>query len=92
MRLLINKIFPLLRYIEDCVSREEALQLLTQSHALKPAREAELVRSGLPAYTTAAGWLGYSQEKIVRLRWVPGPDLASQTEHFQQAVHGGRVQ
>ena len=23
--------------------------------------------SGLPAYTTAAGWLGYSEEKIVRL-------------------------
>ena len=22
---------------------------------------------GLPAYTTAAGWLGYSEEKIVRL-------------------------
>ena len=24
-------------------------------------------KKGLPAYTTAAGWLGYSEEKIVRL-------------------------
>jgi len=54
-------------YIEDCVTREEALHLLTKSHHLKASREQDLVKSGLPAYTTAAGWLGYSQEKIVKL-------------------------
>ena len=58
------------RYIEDCVTREEALELLRQSDALKKGREDVLVKSGLPAYTTAAGWLGYSNEKIVRLRLV----------------------
>jgi L-fuconate dehydratase len=28
------------------------------------AREAEIVRSGYPAYTTSAGWLGYSDDKV----------------------------
>src|SRR5207245_2544929 len=27
-------------------------------------REAEMLRSGFPAYTTSAGWLGYSDEKL----------------------------
>ena len=26
-----------------------------------------MLRDGYPAYTTSAGWLGYSDEKIVRL-------------------------
>ena len=58
------------RYIEDCITKAEALQLLRQSHPLKASREKELLSSGLPAYTTAAGWLGYSEEKIVKLRSV----------------------
>ena len=52
------------------MTREEALELLRQSDGLKAGREDVLVKSGLPAYTTAAGWLGYSNEKIVRLRSV----------------------
>ena len=52
------------------MTREEALELLRQSDGLKAGREDVLVKSGLPAYTTAAGWLGYSNEKIVRLRLV----------------------
>ena len=28
------------------------------------AREKDLVGTGVPAYTTAVGWLGYSDEKI----------------------------
>merc|ERR1719220_1784802 len=54
-------------YIEDCVTRAEALDLLAQSQTLKASREKELLSAGLPAYTTAAGWLGYSEEKIVKL-------------------------
>jgi len=39
-----------------------------RAHApTRAAREAELRRSGYPAYTTSAGWLGYSDEKIRRL-------------------------
>jgi L-fuconate dehydratase len=56
------------RYIEDALSREEALELLTGMSAGRAQRLAELERmGGYPAYTTSAGWLGYSEEKIVRL-------------------------
>lgn len=54
-------------YIEDCVTKEEALELLKNCEQKKSAREKEVTESGLPAYTTAAGWLGYSEEKIVKL-------------------------
>merc|ERR1712012_1509177 len=54
-------------YIEDCVTKDEALELLTKSEGKKSLREREVTESGLPAYTTAAGWLGYSEEKIVKL-------------------------
>jgi L-fuconate dehydratase len=30
----------------------------------RAAREAEMLKEGYPAYTTSAGWLGYSDEKI----------------------------
>src|SRR5213594_379517 len=30
----------------------------------RASREAEVLRSGYPAYTTSAGWLGYSDEKV----------------------------
>jgi len=54
-------------YIEDCITKAEALELLRQNEGKKLDREAVVVAEGLPAYTTAAGWLGYSEEKIVRL-------------------------
>ncbi len=55
------------RYITDALTREEALALL-QKHAIsKGAREAEMVQHGYPAYTTSAGWLGYSDEKVRHL-------------------------
>jgi len=56
------------RYIEDALSRQEALDLLTQMKPGRAQRLAELERmGGYPAYTTSAGWLGYGEEKIVRL-------------------------
>lgn len=54
-------------YIEDCLTKEEALALLKKSSGDKKIREEYLAAEGLPAYTTAAGWLGYSEEKIVKL-------------------------
>ena len=64
------------------MTKEEALALLTKDRALREERtkmllaevatnsfdlSSSLLCQGLPAYTTAAGWLGYSEEKIVRL-------------------------
>jgi L-fuconate dehydratase len=56
------------RYIDDALSEVEALELLTAMRPGRAQRLDELERlGGYPAYTTSAGWLGYSEEKIVRL-------------------------
>jgi L-fuconate dehydratase len=52
------------RYITDAVTADEALALLKRLEPTKRAREDEMRRDGFPAYTTSAGWLGYSDEKI----------------------------
>lgn len=52
------------RYIEDALTREEALEILKKLQGTRNVREAEIKKVGFPAYTTAAGWLGYSDEKI----------------------------
>jgi L-fuconate dehydratase len=55
------------RYLTDALTPSEAIQLLSEVEATKNAREQEMLRDGYPAYTTSAGWLGYSDEKITRL-------------------------
>lgn len=55
------------RYIEDAITPAEALALLSAAEPGKAARTAVLRERGLRAYTTSAGWLGYSDEKMVRL-------------------------
>ena len=55
------------RYITDALTPEEAQGLLQGNEATRAEREQEMLRSGFPAYTTSAGWLGYSDEKIRRL-------------------------
>jgi L-fuconate dehydratase len=56
------------RYIDDALSEAEALELLTEMKPGRAQRLAELESlGGYPAYTTSAGWLGYTEEKIVRL-------------------------
>lgn len=55
------------RYITDALTPEEALEILTRKAPTKADREAQLVRDGYPAYTTSAGWLGYSDDKLRRL-------------------------
>ncbi|HEV8211853.1 MAG TPA: L-fuconate dehydratase [Vicinamibacterales bacterium] len=52
------------RYITDAMTADEALELLERQAPTKPAREAALLRSGYPAYTTSVGWMGYSDDKI----------------------------
>src|SRR5690606_16760099 len=55
------------RYITDCITPEEALELLRSREAGKAERIAELQQNGYPCYTTSAGWLGYDDEKLRRL-------------------------
>ncbi len=55
------------RYITDALTPEEALEILRRHQPTRAAREAEMLRDGFPAYTTSAGWLGYSDEQIRRL-------------------------
>jgi L-fuconate dehydratase len=55
------------RYITDALTPEQAVGILRRNAPTRASREAELMRDGYPAYTTSAGWLGYSDEKIRRL-------------------------
>lgn len=55
------------RYITDAITPDEALQMLHKQMDTRGQREAEMLEKGYPAYTTSAGWLGYSDEKIRRL-------------------------
>ncbi|MEY4623939.1 MAG: hypothetical protein RLZZ07_569, partial [Actinomycetota bacterium] len=55
------------RYIRDVLTPAEALEILKRAEGTKAERKAKLLKSGIPAYTTSPGWLGYSDEKMVRL-------------------------
>ncbi len=55
------------RYLSDALTPEEALQILRAAEPGRAEREQRLVAEGYPGYTTTPGWLGYSDEKLVRL-------------------------
>jgi L-fuconate dehydratase len=55
------------RYLSDALDPDEALDLLDRAAEGKQDRERRLLAEGYPAYTTSAGWLGYSDEKVARL-------------------------
>ncbi|MCA1598322.1 MAG: fuconate dehydratase, partial [Chloroflexi bacterium] len=52
------------RYITDALTPEEALAILRRNEPTKGEREREMRVHGYPAYTTSAGWLGYSDETM----------------------------
>lgn len=52
------------RYLTDALTPEEALTLLKEAEAGKAGRIERLKQEGYPCYTTSAGWLGYSDEKL----------------------------
>lgn len=55
------------RYIDDALTRDEALAIVEKNQSSKQQRIQQLEENGYPAYTTSAGWLGYSDEKLERL-------------------------
>jgi len=54
-------------YITDAVTPAEGLEILQKNEASKQERIDQLMKNGYPAYTTSAGWLGYSDDKMRRL-------------------------
>lgn len=55
------------RYMTDVLTKEEALEILRKAEPNKTDRIATLKHEGYPCYTTSAGWLGYSDDKLRRL-------------------------
>ena len=55
------------RYITDALTPDEALEILRNFDGTRQERIATLRAEGYPVYTTSAGWLGYSDEKVQRL-------------------------
>lgn len=74
------------RYITDALTPDEALAILERQVSTKSEREAELLRTGYPAYTTSVGWMGYADEAI---RALCRAALDEGWTHFKVKV-GGR--
>jgi L-fuconate dehydratase len=55
------------RYLQEALTRDEALDILRRAEPGRAERTEHLLRNGYPAYTTTPGWLGYDDEKLVRL-------------------------
>ena len=71
------------RYITDALTEDEAIDLLERQRRGKPDRERVLMQSGYPAYTTSAGWIGYSDERI---RQACRDAIAAGWTHFKVKV------
>ena len=71
------------RHITDALKPEEAVEILRRNEVTKSAREEEMRKTGYPAYTTSAGWLGYSDEKM---RGLVREGLAQGWTHFKMKV------
>jgi L-fuconate dehydratase len=52
------------RYIKDALTADEALEILRRNEPTRAERERVLLRDGFPAYTTSAGWWGYTDESL----------------------------
>jgi len=70
-------------YITDALTPEEALEILRRNEGSKAQRERQMLESGYPSYTTSAGWLGYSDEKV---RTLVRQGLAQGWTHFKMKV------
>jgi L-fuconate dehydratase len=72
-------------YITDVITPEEALALLKERAPCKQTRQKFLEQNGFLAYTTSAGWIGFSDDKIRRLCHEA---LADGWTHFKLKVGG----
>ena len=73
------------RYITDALTPDEALDILSRQEKTKADREKQLLKVGYPAYTTSAGWMGYSEDGI---RSLVRQALANGWTHFKVKVGG----
>jgi L-fuconate dehydratase len=73
------------RYIADALSSSAALEILRNGKHGQAERLAKLEAQGYPAYTTSAGWFGFSDEKIRRLC---REGIADGWNHFKLKVGG----
>ncbi|MGH7103861.1 MAG: L-fuconate dehydratase [Acetobacteraceae bacterium] len=73
------------RHVTDALTPDEARAILEHNAAGKAEREREMREHGFPAYTTSAGWLGYSDEK---LRHLCRTAVKDGWMHFKQKVGG----
>ena len=71
------------RYITGALTPDETLDLLRRQVPAKAQREAEMLQHGFPAYTTGAGWSGYSDEQM---RQLCREALANGWRHFKMKV------
>jgi L-fuconate dehydratase len=72
-------------YVTDALKPEEAVAMLELKAPTKTERERQIGDLGYLAYTTSAGWLGYSDEKLRRLA---REGVAAGWNHFKQKVGG----
>lgn len=71
------------RHLTDTITPGEALAILRGQQAGRAEREAILRERGYPAYTTAPGWLGYTD---ARVRELCQEALGQGFEHFKMKV------
>ncbi len=55
------------RYLHDALTPADALEILEKAQPARAERIEQLCDRGYPAYTTTPGWLGYDDDKLVRL-------------------------
>src|ERR1051326_3015091 len=71
------------RHITDALTPSEALDILRRNVSTRCEREKEMRENGYPAYTTSAGWLGYSDERV---RQLGRAGLDAGWSHFKMKV------
>jgi L-fuconate dehydratase len=76
------------RYIDDVLTPDDAIRMLTEGVNGMGERLDRLHREGYPAYTTSVGWFGFSDEKIRRLCHEA---LVEGWTHFKLKVGGDHV-
>lgn len=54
-------------YIEDFLTKKEALQILNKNMKTRNKRIKDIEKNGFPGYTTGVGWSGYSDDHVVKL-------------------------